>query len=102
MHHLEEHQEYNYPEEWENLASYYLPDLDSVSTDSMVYQDGDDELVSLPNIEQHSDTHINENAPGDLELVLLQLDGQVIGITGTKKNVLVTLNWHWPELIAVC
>jgi hypothetical protein len=30
----------------------------------MFYQDGDDELVSLPNVEQHSDTHINENASG--------------------------------------
>ena len=50
----------------------------------MFYQDGDDELVSLPNAEQHSDAHINENAPGDLELLLLQLDGQVIGHTNLQ------------------
>jgi hypothetical protein len=50
----------------------------------MFFQDGDDKLVSLPNAEQHSDAHINENVSGDLELVLLQLDGQVIGHTNLQ------------------
>jgi hypothetical protein len=75
---LEALQDSFWPVPWETL----LPDLDSISTDSMFNMDNDDGRDTPPPIEEHIDDATSARASegrrtDDIELTLAQMDGQV-------------------------